>query len=204
MFKITKMKWLAGITLLLGGVFATKGSAAQTTPEPAGEIVVAMRYLLPTGVSHAHLFLYKSDGKLLRQLTRDDSGQDMRPVFAPDGETIVWTREKAAGIREFWQVEPKGGGLTRLQAAPAWYKPAQNKEPSFYASPYFINAFESAGDVASPPSRPGRFGGTGAARNKKRRRQNKRAGTRQALSAARFENRAYHRIGQVTRFRGRV
>jgi hypothetical protein len=59
----------------------------------ASEIVVAIRYLQAQGESHAHLFLYREDGTLLRQLTKEDSGQDLDPIFAPDGETIVFTRD---------------------------------------------------------------------------------------------------------------
>jgi len=58
------------------------------------EIVVAIRYLQAVGTSHSHLYLYREDGKLLRQLTDDNSGQDVDPIFSPDGETIVLTREK--------------------------------------------------------------------------------------------------------------
>src|SRR2546423_13307486 len=72
------------------------------------EIVVAIRYLEADGTSHAHLFLYREDGKLLRQLTKDDSGQDLDPIFAPDGATIVFTREIGENKFEFWSVEPKG------------------------------------------------------------------------------------------------
>src|ERR1700680_514078 len=59
----------------------------------ASEIVVAIRYPEAKGTSHAHLFLYREDGKFLRQLTKDDSGQDQDPIFAPDGETVVFARE---------------------------------------------------------------------------------------------------------------
>jgi Periplasmic component of the Tol biopolymer transport system len=56
------------------------------------------------GTSHSHLYLYREDGKLLRQLTNDNSGQDSGPIFSPDGETIVFTREKPNNVREFWSV----------------------------------------------------------------------------------------------------
>jgi hypothetical protein len=87
----------------------------------ASEIVVATRYLQADGTSHSHLFLYREDGTLLRQLTNEKSGQDVDPVFAPDGGTIVFTREKENKAREFWSVEPRGGGLKNLGAAPDWY-----------------------------------------------------------------------------------
>jgi len=45
------------------------------------EIVIAIRYLQAQGTSHSHLYLYREDGKLLRQLTNDNSGQDVAPIF---------------------------------------------------------------------------------------------------------------------------
>ena len=85
--------------------------ALASVANAASEIVVAIRYLQAEGESHSHLFLYREDGTLLRQLTKEESGQDLDPIFAPDGETIVFTREMAENKFEYWSVEPKGGGL---------------------------------------------------------------------------------------------
>src|SRR6266850_323564 len=65
------------------------------------EIVIAIRYLQAEGTSHSHLYLYREDGKLLRQLTKDNLGQDSGPIFAPDGNVIVFAREKPRAAREF-------------------------------------------------------------------------------------------------------
>jgi hypothetical protein len=92
----------------------------------ASEIVVAIRYLQAEGESHAHVFLYRDDGTLLRQLTKENSGQDLDPMFAPDGETIVFTREIAENKFEYWTIEPKGGGLKRLETQPEWYANAKS------------------------------------------------------------------------------
>src|SRR6478752_4877235 len=81
---------------------------AASTLNAASEIVVAIRYLQAQGESHSHLFLYREDGTLLRQLTKEESGQDLDPIFAPDGETIVFTREMAENKFEYWSVEPNG------------------------------------------------------------------------------------------------
>lgn len=97
--------------------------------EAPSEVAVAIRYLKPEGVSHSHVYLYREDGKLLRQLTKDDGGQDRDPIFSPDGETIVFTRELKAG-NEYWSVEPLGKNLRKLPAAPEWYA----KTPG---APYF-------------------------------------------------------------------
>ncbi len=68
----------------------------------ASEIVIAIRYLQAEGTSHAHLYLYREDGKLLRQLTNQNSEQDSDPIFSPDGGVIVFAREKPKAAREFW------------------------------------------------------------------------------------------------------
>jgi hypothetical protein len=101
----------------------TKKRSAQ---KAQGELAVATRYLQAEGTSHAHIYLYREDGKLLRQLTRDEKGQDRSPVFAPDGETIVFTREIPTGMNEVWSVKPLGGGLRKLTAAPQWYSAADD------------------------------------------------------------------------------
>ena len=96
------------------------------------EIVIAIRYLQAEGTSRSHLYLFREDGKLLRQLTKDNSGQDSAPIFAPDGANIVFTREKPNNVREFWSVDPLGKALKKLEAAPDWYVAAKS-------SPYFTN-----------------------------------------------------------------
>src|SRR5882724_7130651 len=99
------------------------------------EIVIAIRYLQAKGTSHSHLCLYREDGKLLRQLTKDNSGQDIDPIFAPNGETIVFTREKPNETPEFWSIDPRGTKLKKLDVAPDWYTAAKS-------SPYFTNLEE--------------------------------------------------------------
>jgi hypothetical protein len=70
------MRCILGI-LLLAGTSLLFGAPAQS----ASEIVIAIRYLQAEGTSHAHLYLYREDGKLLRQLTNDNSGQDSAPIL---------------------------------------------------------------------------------------------------------------------------
>lgn len=110
----------------------------------ASELVVAIRYLQAEGTSHSHLYLYREDGKLLRQLTNWDTGQDVDPIFAPDGETIVFSREKENAPVEFWAVPPLGGNPTKLESAPDWYGTAKS-------TPYFTNRSEQTASE-SPPS----------------------------------------------------
>ncbi len=106
------------------------------------EIIIAIRYLQAQGESHAHLFLYRDDGTLLRQLTREESGQDQDPLFAPDGGSIVFARDIGENKFEFWSVEPGGGALKRLEAEPDWYSEAKS-------SPYFAWPDLGSGDDES-------------------------------------------------------
>jgi WD40 repeat protein len=139
--------------LIIAGIFSLSG----TTVRGGSEIVVATRYLQANGASHAHLYLYREDGKLLRQLTNDNSGQDSTPIFSPDGNVIVFTREKPGNVHEFWSIEPRGINLKRLDAAPDWYMQTNS-------SPYFTNiepeesasaaATSSPAESASPGSTP--------------------------------------------------
>jgi hypothetical protein len=131
-------------SLLIVSIFAGAFLTEIPKTNAESEIVVAIRYLQAQGTSHAHLYLYRENGKLLRQLTNDNSGQDVDPVFAPHGETIVFTREKSNDVREFWSVDPRGTGLKKLEAAPDWYMQAKS-------SPYFTNVDEE-NLVAETPS----------------------------------------------------
>jgi hypothetical protein len=137
---------LTGASLLLG-----------TPARDASEIVIAIRYLQAEGTSHSHLYLYREDGKLLRQLTNDNSGQDSTPIFAPDGSMIVFAREKSDNAREFWSVDPLGKALKKLETAPDWYTSAKsspyftNSEPEESASPSpSVSPEESASPTATP------------------------------------------------------
>src|SRR5438067_11129728 len=132
------MQSLAWI-FLLAGIFAL----TATVSRGESEIVVAIRYLQAKDTSHSHLYLYREDGKLLRQLTKDNSGQDMDPIFAPDGETIVFTRQKSHDTREFWSIDPRGTKLKKLDTAPDWYSAAKS-------SPYFTSGGEEEAPSSSP------------------------------------------------------
>ena len=139
--------------LIAAGVISLFATVARAS----SEIVISIRYLRATGTSHAHLYLYREDGKLLRQLTKDESGQDTAPIFAPDGSIIVFTRENPGSVHEFWSIEPRSANLKKLDDAPDWYTQAKS-------SPYFTNiqpeesastgATTSPAESASPSPMP--------------------------------------------------
>jgi hypothetical protein len=128
------------IFLLAGTIMLTATAARGDS-----EIVIAIRYLQAKGTSHSHLYLYREDGKLLRQLTNDNSGQDSDPIFSGDGGTIVFTREKDQ--REFWSSDPLGKKLKKLTTAPDWYSAAKN-------SPAFTSSEEEESPESTPASPP--------------------------------------------------
>lgn len=118
------------------------------------EVAVAIRYLKPEGVSHSHVYLYREDGKLLRQLTKDNSGQDRDPFFSPDGTVIVFTRELKKS-KELWSVEPLGQNLRKLGAAPDWYKKA--KASPFFRYPEYVEQKEGAPRPSDDPATAPKF-----------------------------------------------
>ena len=127
-------------------IIALACCALAATASAASEIVVAIRYLQAQGESHSHLYLYGEDGTLLRQLTKDDVGQDLDPMFGPDGGTIVFSREIAENKFECWSIEPQGSGLKRLEAEPEWYAITKT-------SPYFgWPEIEGSGDDENAPA----------------------------------------------------
>src|SRR4051794_27995785 len=121
--------------------------AVAVDAQAESELVISIRYLHAQGTSHSHLYLYRDNGKLLRQLTNDNSGQDLGPIFSPEGETIVFTREKPNDVREFWSVKPGGTDLKKLDAAPEWYAQAKS-------SPYFTNVESQEAAAANATSSP--------------------------------------------------
>ena len=146
------MRWTVR-TLIAAGIFVLMPIGVQA----GTEIVIAIRYLQAEGASHSHLYLFREDGKLLRQLTNDNSGQESAPIFSADGETIVFTRVKTKDVNEIWSIEPRGTHLQKLDVAPDWYLNAES-------SPYFTNiepeksvstnTSVSADESASPTAAP--------------------------------------------------
>ena len=128
-------------------VFTATSLLLGTPARGASEIVIAIRYLQAEGTSHSHLYLFREDGKLVRQLTNDNSGQDSAPIFASDGSMIVFAREKSNTTREFWGIDPLGKALKKLEIAPDWYVAAKS-------SPYFTNAEPEESTSLTPSASP--------------------------------------------------
>jgi hypothetical protein len=132
------------LTILLGIVVATLTANAENKL-----VAVSIRYLQVEGTSHAHIFLYDWDGRLLRQLTKGENGQDLHPVFSPDGREIIFTRKLPTGD-EFRLINLARGDTRRIEAPPAWYQSAAAEAPSFDLR---IND-EATGDAGKPSPSP--------------------------------------------------
>ena len=102
--------------------------------EAPARVVVAIRYLQEEGVSHSHLHLFDGNGRFLRQLTREESGQDFDPVLSPDGRSVVYRRVKGKDV-QWRRVSVDGGSDRLLPAAPDWYTKAFQEPEAFELPP---------------------------------------------------------------------
>jgi len=93
-------------------------------------VTVSIRYLQIRGTSYAHIYLYSGQGALIRPLTAGSEGQDVDPIFAPDGREVVFTRKLKKG-HEVWAVQTSGANLHVLSSKPAWYRPDADETPRF-------------------------------------------------------------------------
>lgn len=117
--------------VFLSVVFLLIGTTAnaQKKWDPASiRVVAAIRYLQVDGVSHARLYLFSGDGKMIRQLTKTQSGNDCDPVFSSDGKQIVFRREMKSA-NKFFAVQVANGRVRPLDAAPPWYNAALKERP---------------------------------------------------------------------------
>src|SRR5436305_7655077 len=107
-------------------------------------VVVAIRYLQPTGESHSHVYLYDGAGKLLRQLTNASDGQDRDPVFSRDGKVIVFRRE-SRGMNTFWRIALAHNTADQIREVPSWYFATVKEHVAMFEYPPFA---PTAGDPA--------------------------------------------------------
>ena len=113
------------------------GQAEDAWNTSSLRLAIAIRYLQIHGVSHSHIYLYRGNGKLLRQLTHDESGQDCDPIFSPDGSEVVFKRARNTGD-EFWSIKPDGTDLRHLDQAPQWYAQTISEKPPRFDYPAFV------------------------------------------------------------------
>lgn len=90
----------------------------------SADVAVSIRYLHPKSKSHAAIFLFQSDGKLVRQLTAPTDSQDVNPAFAPDGKSLIFTSESDKNAKRVLVSLDLAEKTTRVLDGepPAWFK----------------------------------------------------------------------------------
>jgi uncharacterized protein YjdB len=66
-----------------------------------------------TSPGNAEIFVMNADGTTPTRLTIEPSA-DGRPVFTPDGQTILFHSGRTAGKQQIWSVNVDGSGLTQI------------------------------------------------------------------------------------------
>ena len=87
------------------------------------------------------LFLIRSDGSSLRQLT-DDAYKDRGPIWSPDGKTIAFYSNRS-GRYDIWTIRPDGSGLiqvTKGVGKGVWF-PHWSPDGSMLACPDGANSY---------------------------------------------------------------
>ena len=103
-----------------------------------------------SGGNRQDIFLMRSDGTGLRQLT-DDAFKDRNMGFTPDGQRIFFMSDRS-GSYETWSIRPDGSGLeqvTRDVKRSVWW-PAFSPDGSVFAAPNGLNSF-----LVHPGTSPG-------------------------------------------------
>jgi serine/threonine-protein kinase len=98
----------------------TRGSMQLWFPDvsPDGEWLTAC-----SRGQQRHVFMIRTDGSELRDLTDDDYRHDGWPRWSPNGKRIVFTSRRS-GNYELWVINRDGSGLQQLtQASGAHYSP---------------------------------------------------------------------------------
>jgi hypothetical protein len=97
------------------------------TLQSHADLVVSLRYFKTEGTSHYHLYLYRDDGKVARQLTAPEDAHDTNPIFSRDGSEIAFTREVKGGSK-IMSIHPDGSAMRALAQVPAWYHPTESSD----------------------------------------------------------------------------
>ncbi|MGE5414074.1 MAG: protein kinase domain-containing protein [Syntrophomonadaceae bacterium] len=115
-----------------------------------------------SGGSRMDIFLMRSDGTGLRQLT-DDAYKDRNVGWSPDGQRLYFMSDRS-GSYETWSIRPDGGGLeqvTHNSKRGVWW-PVFSPDGTTFASPNGFNSFFFHLDAASRVSGPEPFPELGA------------------------------------------
>jgi Tol biopolymer transport system component len=110
-------------------VAITRGSTQLWFPDvsPDGEWLTAC-----SRGQNRHVFVLRTDGTDLRDLTDDSYRNDGWPRWSPDGKRIVFTSRRS-GDYELWLINRDGSGLQRLTQSSGGHYSAWSKDGSMIA-----------------------------------------------------------------------
>lgn len=108
----------------------------------AVDVAISIRYLAPKGKSHAAIFLFDGQGKLVRQLTKPGEDQDYAPAFSPDGNEIIFRRVHDEDEAKKFLVVDRNGRAVR---------PVEGELPGWYAERVVATAFGGSDSLAVEP-----------------------------------------------------
>ena len=108
------------------------------------DVAVSIRYLAPKGVSHAAIYLFDGQGKLVRQLSEPGDDQDYAPAFSPDGKEVLFRRVHGDDdAKRFFSVDRDG---TNTHAV-------EGKLPSWFTDRTMAKAFGDSDSLADEPEK---------------------------------------------------
>ena len=89
------------------------GSDTAIATDPAFSADGSRIAYVSTRDGNAEIYVMNADGTGATRLTNDPQA-DGRPVFTPDGQTVVFHSARTAGKQQIWSVGVDGSGLTQL------------------------------------------------------------------------------------------
>jgi TolB protein len=108
-----------------GAFFSPDGSEiVWRASRPEGKELEEYKALLLKNLVHPsalEIYLMKSDGTNVRQLTKNGAA-NFCPTFFADGNRILWSSNQGASPREFdlWMIDKRGGEQERVTTAPGF------------------------------------------------------------------------------------
>jgi len=103
----------------LAKITADTSNATDAAFSPDGSRIA----YVSTSPGNAEIYVMNADGTGATRLTNEPT-TDGRPVFTPDGQTIVFHSSRTAGKQQIWAVNVDGTGLTQLTRDSINFAPA--------------------------------------------------------------------------------
>ena len=96
------------------GTWLTSGSRTWSNPDPSPD---GQRVAFYSSPQPENLYIVRSDGSGLRQITSGTAFTDRVPRWSPDGRWIAFFSNRTGGY-ELWKIRPDGSDLSQLTAVP--------------------------------------------------------------------------------------